>query len=66
MIERTFETLEAFLFLALLSFIYERVELLLLPSVAEWALLEPLASLLVAGNERAALPIFAEFGLIPE
>jgi hypothetical protein len=63
-VEWTFKTFETLLFFAWLSLIEERVELLLLPAVAEVALLELFASLLVAGDEGAALPVLAKLSVI--
>jgi len=42
------------------------VKLLFLPAVAESALFQPFAALLVAGYEGATLPVFAKLRLIPE
>lgn len=63
---RAFEALEALLFLAGLRFVHERVELLLLPAVAELALLESLAAFFVARDESARLPVLTELRFVPE
>lgn len=66
MVEGTFEAFEALLLLAGLSFVHQRVELLLLPPVAERTPLQSLAALLVACDEGAALPVLTELGRVRE
>jgi uncharacterized membrane protein len=54
-----FKTFEAFLLFTRLRLVYERMELLLFPTMAVCAFLKSLTALGVASDEGAALPVFA-------
>ena len=64
--KRAFKSLEAFLFITLLSFVDEGMKLLLLPAVTVRAFFKALAALFIAGDESATLPVLAKLRFIAE
>lgn len=66
MIKGAFKPLKTLHLVTWDGLVHQRVELLLLPSVAVCAVLKALAALFVASDEGAALPIFTKLRVIPE
>jgi hypothetical protein len=66
MVKGAFKALEAFQFFTLLGLVNEWMKLLLLPPMTEWTLFEALASLFIACDEGATLPVLAKFSFIAE
>jgi len=66
MIKWTFKALEALNFLTLRCLVNQWMKLLFLPPMTVWTFFESLASLLIACDECATLPIHAKFSLIPK
>jgi hypothetical protein len=66
MIKWTFKALEALNFFTLRCLVNQWMKLLFLPPMTVWTFFEPLASLLIACDECATLPVRAKFSLIPK
>ena len=60
MVERTFETFEAFKLVARLSLIEIRMELLFLPAVTQFAFRKVFATFVISSDKVPALPFFTE------
>ena len=66
MIEGTFETFEALLFLARQHLVHQRMKVLFFPSVSKRTCLQAVTSFFVTCNERSTLPIGAQIDSVVE
>jgi hypothetical protein len=66
MVKWAFESFKALLFIALGSFVNQRMELLLFPAVTEGTFFKAFATLFITSNEGSTLPVLAKLRLVTE